>query len=551
MSAGLLRALVLAILAAALLLPQPWRTPDPAPPGVFWLDAESSADSLLVGTAPALVARESSVPPAPAELDVLAEASRRAPLYAALPPGVRLVEAASSPHPLAGRAAAVSFRVRGAPGDSARVSLAEPAGVLDSVRVRIGARGEAAGAFRVRPAAPGWREWTVRAAWTGGEDRTREALAGAWVDSAGPPRVLVRAGFPDWESKFVVRALEESGARVETSWSLGRGLAVELGAGASFSPARLAGTDAVVVLGGAPLGPGDAAALAGYAAAGGGVLLAGTHAGSAGLPLARGGRQAVVNGAAIRWSLPAELGSLPPDRVSAAALPFAGLAPGTTLAASTTQGGVLALRPLGRGRAAALALTETWRWRMEAGRVAEHREFWRGLVDWLASAPRDSLTIEVARPFGPPGTRQEVLVYDARARADAPVPPLVVTRPDRRADTLALVREPGRPRVWRASFAPAAAGVHAFALAGSPPRAGFRATPDGAGEADAWARLSLLAGASGGRALPADSLRPAVERLAAELPQGGSRGLAGWLLFGLLLIAAGAEWAIRRFQGRP
>lgn len=552
MTAGILRALVLATLLAALLLPHPWREPAPVHPGVAWFDGDSAeADSLLVGAAPALVARESSAPPTPAELDLLAEAAQRTLVYAGLPRRTRLVEASASLHPRAGRAAAVSFRVRGAPGDSARVFLEAPGGVLDSARVRMDARGEAAGAFRVRPAAPGWQEWTLRTKWTTGEDDEIEALAGAWVDSAGPPRVLVRAGFPDWESKFVIRALEESGAAVETSFSLGRGLAVELGGGGSLSPARLAGTDAVVVLAGAPLTPGDAAALATYASAGGGVLLAGAHAGSAGLPLARGGRQAVVNGAAIRWSLPPELGALPPDRVSANGLPFTGLAAGTTLAGSTTQGGVLALRPLGRGRAAALALTETWRWRMETGRVAEHREFWRGLVDWLASAPRDSLTIEVPRPLGAPGGRQEVLVFDSRSESNGPIPPVIVTRPGGRTDTLRIVREPDRARAWRASFVPAAAGVHSFAFPGSLPTAGFRAVAGETGEADAWARLSLIARSSGGRALPADSLRPVVDRLAEELPGGRSRGLNGWFFFALLLLAVGAEWTIRRLRGRP
>ena len=57
--------------------------------------------------------------------------------------------------------------------------------------------------------------------------------------------------------------------------------------------------------------------------------------------------------------------------------------------------------------------------------------------------------------------------------------------------------------------------------------------------------------ASGGRALPADSLRPLVDRLAADLPDDESRGISPWLLFALLLAAAVAEWALRRLRGRP
>jgi hypothetical protein len=546
-----LRAIVLAILVLALVLPSVWRERGRDSPGVFWVnDGAARADELLGAAPPALIAREASDPPTAAELDVLAGAAERAPLYAGLPRGVRLIEASATPHPLAGRAAAVSFRLRGRPGDQARVYLSEAGGVVDSVRVRLDGAGVAEGAFRVRPAVPGWREWSVRAAWAGGaRDADASAtLAGAWVDSAGPPRVLVRAGFPDWESKFVVRALEESGARVQTSLALGRGLAVEQGGGA-ISPARLAAFDAVVVLDGAPLGDGDRAALVDFAARGGGVLLAGAHAAAPGFGLAAAGREAVVSGTAIRWSLPPELAPLPADRVSSAGAPLAGVAAGATVGAAASQGAVLVLRPLGRGRAAGLALSETWRWRMEAGRVAEHRELWRGLVDWLSSAPRGPLTIDLPEPSGPPGVRREVRVFDARGEAGGPVPPLVATRPGGRADTLALARDPAAPGVLRAWFLPGPQGLYAFALAGRAPSAAFRASPTSS-DADAWARLSLLAARSGGRALPADSLRPTVERLAAGLPRGDRRGVSPWLLFALLLAAAGAEWAIRRLSGR-
>jgi hypothetical protein len=548
---GILRALILLLLAAALLLPSFWRA-SPAAGRAVRIRSDGDlgrADSLLAGSPPAALTYESKQPPTGAELETLSAAAERAPLFVAAPAGVRLVEAAATARPLAGRAAAVSFRLRGPPGDSARVYLSDAGANVDSITIAADARGEAAGAFRVRPAAPGWREWRVTASWARRDSAV--AAAGAWVDSAGPPRVLVRAGFPDWEAKFVTRALEESGAAVASSLPLGRGLAVAEGAGGAVTPARLAQLDAVVVLDGAPLAPAEVATLAEWASRGGGVLLAGDRAGAGGFGLVRGGGRAMpVEGTAIRWALPPELAPLPPDRVGGDAQPFGAPFAGTMVGASSPAGGVLALRPLGRGRAAALALTETWRWRMEAGRVAEHREFWRPLVDWLASSRPEVLSIDLADAAGPVSVRREVRVYDSRAPATSPVPPLIITRPGGAVDTLRLARDGSSPGVFRASFVPASQGLYTIAFAGERPRAAFRASRTAASSADAWARLSLLASRSGGRVLSADSLGAAINRLTAGGPS-GRRGPSAALIFGVLLALGAAEWAIRRLNGRP
>jgi hypothetical protein len=255
-----------------------------------------------------------------------------------------------------------------------------------------------------------------------------------------------------------------------------------------------------------------------------------------------------VDGAAIRWSAPPEIAPLPGDRVGAAARPFAAVGNATMVAAQAPGGPVLALRPLGAGRAAALGIGETWRWRMEAGKMAEHREFWRSLVDWLSSARPQPLAIRLAATLGITGARQDVQVFDARGQTDAPVPPLIITRPGGRADTVRLARDPSTPGVLRGSFVRATAGVHTLAIAGQAPSAGFRALPSPPADADAWARLSLIAARSGGRILPADSLRPALARLTADHP--APRGPSAALIFALLLIVAAAEWAIRRLTGR-
>ncbi|HEY0016645.1 MAG TPA: hypothetical protein VGC13_10015 [Longimicrobium sp.] len=541
----LLRGLVLLLLGAALALPGLWRGKGgPAAPA--WIEnaraLERQTDSLLVGRAPPAIARASAEPPTAAELEVLAAASRRAPLYAVLPARTASVEAQAPARALSGRAAAVGFRVRAAPGDSVWVRLLDETGVLDSLRVRADDNGGYAGAFRVRPPRPGWREWTVQAG-------DASARTGAWVDSAGAPRVLVRAGFPHWESKFLVRALEESGAAVETAFDLGRGQSVVQG-GSGLSPERLARADAVILLNGAPAGDGDRRMLQDWAAArGGGVLLVGGQARSGAFGLVEGVGARSVDGPSLTWALPPELAPLPADRVRSGAVVFGGARPGASMAAMSGDAGLLAMRPLGRGRAASLGLTETWRWRMEAGRVREHREFWRALVDWLASAPRGPLTVRVPEPVGPAGARREVVVYAADGAA-ASAPPLLVTRPNRRADTVSLVADAARPGVLRGAFLPADSGLYTFAFAGAAPSAAYLATAAAGPADDAWARLSMLASQSGGRMLPADSLRPLIRRLAPEGADDGARLPLGWMLFWALLLAAAAEWAIRRMRGQ-
>ena len=534
----LLRSAVLALLAAALFLPPAVRRGGAAAPA--WIDGSRAlaraADSLLVGAAPPALIRATSTPPQGDELELLAAAARRAPLYAALPASVAGVEAEAPARPLSGRAAAVAFRLRGAPEDSVTVRLLDETGVLDSLRVRTDGAGHHAGAFRVRPPRAGWREWTVQAG-------SATARTGAWVDSADAPWVLVRAGMPHWEAKFVVRALEESGARVETVYDLGRGLSVAAGGGA-LTAERLARSDAVVVLHAAPLPDGERRLLAEWAAErGGGVLLAGRQGGAGGFALASGARGRAVDGPALRWSLPPELAPLPADPVRSAALVYGDPPAGATVAAAGGDGAVLSLRPLGRGRAAALGITETWRWRMEAGRVREHREFWRALVDWLSTPERAPFSVAVPEPLAAAGARREVRVYAAEG---GEVPALTVTRPGGGVDTLPLRGDPAHPGLHRAALVAADTGLHTFALGGGPAAAGMRATA-AAPPADGWARLSMLAHASGGAMLPADSLRPLLARLT---PEDARRPLpVAWLLFAAVLAAAGAEWAIRRLRG--
>jgi hypothetical protein len=538
--AAALRAFVLVLLAAALFLPALWRDA-PASARPFRVTDRTSAAEIgraAAGpSAPPLIVRETVRAPTAAELDALAAAGGRAPILAAIPERAAVVSVDPPSHPRAGRAAAIPFRVRAAPGAEVMVRLGDEAGALDSVRVRTDDGGRAAGAFRVRPARSGWREWSVEA----GE---RRATVGAWVDTAGAPRVVIRAGLPGWEARFIVRALEESGARVDVRFDLGRGMAVAQGGGDAITPARLAAADVVLVLDGAPLSAGEAAALSRYAAGGGGVLVAGDRA--AALGAIRAGRSATpFDASAIRWTAPAELAVLPADRIRVTAVPFAVVGAPAVLAAGSAQGGLLAVRPLGRGRAASLGLVDTWRWRMEAGRVEEHREFWRGLVDWLASAPREPVIVRPAQSVGSVGVRQEVAVFSGGA---TPPETLLLARPGAATDTLRLAADPARPGVLTASFVPAAEGVYTLTAPSSSARAGFRALRAGAADGG-WARLGSLVHASGGELLPPAELAGAVAARTGGTPSPPLP--VAWILFGALLLAAAAEWTIRRLSGRP
>jgi hypothetical protein len=546
---AVLRVLVLAALAAALLLPAaPEREPAA---GAAWLERgeEPLVRRLLDPGAPPVLVRSRPEPPTEGELALLGALARRAPLLVArpdAPPALRVEPPADL---RAGRRGALAVALRGAPGDSVRAVLLEGGVAVDSLRLAVGPGGEARGSFRLRPTRAGWQEWEVEVAGAA-------QAVGAWVEDAAPPRVLLVSGAPGWESRFAGRALEEAGAEVAVSQSLGPG--VRLGVERPGTLAALRAYDAVVLLPGAPLDAAWLRLLERYVAeAGGGVLVAGAEAALPALALAGGSGAGAARGEAIAWSLPAELAPLPAAPVESAAEGLEGVRPGALAVATDPDAGpLLALRALGRGRAAALGVRETWRWRLEAGRVEEHRDFWRALVDWVAGGASDPRAVRLAATLGPVGLPVEVRVYGAGPET---APALRLTRPDGSAERLAALPDPEEPGAWRAAFLPAAPGVHALSLGGEEePRAAFRAAgaadpgrERGAGHAgDRWARLALLAERSGGGALPPDSVGGRVERLLAERGGGGGPSLdPRAALLALVVLAALLEWTLRRTRG--
>lgn len=435
-----LRLGVLACLVLALAIGEPGG--DDAAPSVLWLDeelAETGVTETEGGEGRAwadllqrlasddelgLIIRRHATAPSDAELELLSAVAGRAPLAIALPePGTALhLEPPASPR--THRTTAIPFTVYGAPPNAtARVQLQDHAGVLDSLIVPVGDDGSAAGAFRLRPARTGWQEWRVtaeiaNASIVHGEETEPEAAddpaeqgmagaatareadgddpahgpatlqrsTGAWVVDTDAPHILVLAGAPTWESRFVIGALEEAGIDVDPVLSLATDIYAAERTALPTDLDDLTTYDAVFLLPGARIDAAERQALEHYVTEqGGGVLLTDDTIAWQQLGQGRPAPAQEIGAADIRWSLPAELAPLPAGDIRSASHLLPRLRPGSTAAAETPDGALLALRPSGFGRLALLGIRETWRWRMEGGHVAEHREFWRSLADWLAA----------------------------------------------------------------------------------------------------------------------------------------------------------------------
>lgn len=498
-------------------------------------------DDVFMFTDASLLVRSSIEPPDARALDAIAGMAARTPLFAALPPAPRL--ALSLPQQLmAGRATGLVFAINGAAGARARLHLLDDAGaVVDSAEVTLDGRGHGEGAFRVRPVREGWHEWTVRAA---GETRT----AGMWALPERALRVLIAAGPPAPESRFVARVLEETGVEVELRQPFGRGLTAGAApASLPAEPTELAEYDVVIVLHGATLDAGRRAALERYASEhGGGVLIGARDPLLERLGLAAGAQPDSRTIAAddLRWSLPPELVRLPPFTGASAAEPMTA-APGALVAATAADGAaLLVMRGVGHGRGAALGLRETWRWRVAGAAGDEHREFWRSVVDWLAP-PASDLRIETPHAVSPAALPVTV---DVESRG-AP-PPIRLRRPDGTLETLATAPG-GGPHHTRLAFLPTDTGVYTLITEQGAAEAAVHVAPGGGSPApeqhngETSALLALAADASGGRALPAAELESAVRtRLA------GHQTLP-WRLPLLLVILgiATVDWAVRRLRG--
>jgi hypothetical protein len=233
---------------------------------------------------------------------------------------------------------------------------------------------------------------------------------------------------------------------------------------------------------------------------------------------------------------------------------------------------------------AALAIENTWIWGLQAGRGAELTAFWRGLADWLDGGARAPFATSVDPARAAPGAIVSVEVAQLDAPPDSPpgnAPPatprarpasFTLTRPDGAAEPLPLAWQ---GPVGHARFVPDVAGafrVGATALGeGTPPLeappgsgaastselagadpdrlaspAALAADPAATAPPDAWARLTLLANATGGEALPADALDETLRALGQPRSAWPPPPLV-WPLAALALALV--EWTARRLRG--
>jgi hypothetical protein len=401
------------------------------------------------------------------------------------------------------------------PGARERVHLLDVAAPCSTARIRLDTAGRGRGAFRVRPVREGWHEWSVQP-----RCRVTRTAAG-WALPERAPRVLLAAGPPSAGSRdLLVRALEEAGAAVELRQPLGHGLtAGAVRVSLPVDAAQLAGFDVVIVLHGAVLDETRRAALQHYVMQyGGGVLIATRDPLLQRLGLAEGAQPDArsVGASSVIWSLPPELTPLPAGDEVSAAEPLVAAAAAFTAAADAQGSALLVLRSAGHGRAAALGLRESWHWRVAGGRIDEHREFWRSLVDWLAPRP------PVPHVDVPYTIVETGLPVQVDVDAGTPLPPLRLRRPDGAAEP--LPRSVGTADRAYYRFLPADTGLHAVLLPGDSVLAAVRALA--AGSRAARTARAPMAGAAaadhaaaGARALDAARSRRRAVRGRAHQPQ--------------------------------
>jgi hypothetical protein len=270
------------------------------------------------------------------------------------------------------------------------VVIGDAAGPVDSVRVT------GAGALLRVPilAGPAWARI--------GKQQARAAPP----DEPVPGRVLV-LGAAGWESRFVIRALEESGWRVEARLRVGPQALVKQGPATPPDTARYA---VVVVLDSTAADL--AQAIVRFARQGGGVILAGRSAEPGAL------REIAAGGVGSRVAAQNASFSQDEPRKALAFWPVESLRKGAVPIERRGGGIAAAARRLTTGRVIQVGYDESWRWRMQGGErgIAAHRAWWSALVggaamrraepvessDGAAAAPLAHLVARLGEPREPP-----------------------------------------------------------------------------------------------------------------------------------------------------
>lgn len=438
--------------------------------------------------------------------------------------------------PVAQRRAALSVTVRGRPATERRLILEGETGQSDSLVVSIGPDGSGTVAVGIEPTRAGLASWTVRTvhgasaegAGTEGvaaeeprEYGASEVNASTWVRPPTPLRVLVMTESPDWESRYIVRALEAGGAEVAVRQALGNNQVVASSGAPEPTTLRDLEPFDVVVSAGAET---SEELLNRWAIErGGGVLLLRTGQS----PLQA--REAST----LDWSAPAEWLTLPALAIGISATAVASGPVATSRTVATVRGSdgpVMTAGSLGRGRLVASGL-ETWPWVLEGGAATAHSDFWLSVVDWLAGGLRSDVMLEAS-------PTQPYAVWEGRLEGSAG-PFVSISDPEGSPSTIPT--SPTTPERSRVRFVPSTEGAHPVAASDGGTLGAAIARPGN--ERLDWTTTALEVGGSGGE------LRYGLREIESPQTPLGTEGRRDWLTFLLLSGLVAGGWAMRRTNG--
>ncbi|MEP6509822.1 MAG: hypothetical protein ABJC63_16465 [Gemmatimonadales bacterium] len=205
-------------------------------------------------------------------------------------------------------------------------------------------------------------------------------------------RVLV-LGSADWESKFVIAALEEDGWKVDAQTSIAPGVRITQG---SIEPIDTSRYSAVIALD--KSASSFASEITRYALSGGGVILGASAAGVESFSVLRAGGAGRIDAPS---SIQSEPGSATLQSLSVT--PIVGIR-GDAVVLDRRNGNVAAAaRRVSSGRVTQLGYLDTWRWRMSGSEnsVSDHRKWWTNVVAGVAYAPPASRTTRATADDAP------------------------------------------------------------------------------------------------------------------------------------------------------
>jgi len=206
--------------------------------------------------------------------------------------------------------------------------------------------------------------------------------AASWATTSLRDSLIVRPvlvlGAAEWESKFTIAALEESGWQVAARLAVAPGVEVTQSAPSPIDTSRFS---LAIVLD--SVGPAVAAQLARYVRSGGGLVI-GARAARLPALAAMGAGPAGERVAGIAGGVRS---ASPLDGL--AIVPVARLREGALAVERRGRLVTAAARRVGAGRVVQLAYEDTWRWRMLGGddAPAAHRAWWSRVASSVAFAP--------------------------------------------------------------------------------------------------------------------------------------------------------------------